>query len=80
MNAPLTNLEYAQANTTAEQIWSAAYEKVVAEVKGFATYRRTPMITLQERDLSSIESDFRGQRMLYYSRAHGKNAKNANTN
>lgn len=62
MNAPftakqlntLTNDEIAAGNTTAEQIWSAAYERIVATVKGFTTYRRTPLLTLQPADMPCL--------------------------
>ena len=54
MNAPLTNLEIAQSNTTAEMVWSAAYERIVASVKGFATYRRTPARTIQPEHLPCL--------------------------
>jgi hypothetical protein len=49
-----TNLEIAEANLTAEMVWSAAYEKIVASVKGFATYRRTPALTIQPQDLPCL--------------------------
>jgi hypothetical protein len=57
MNAPLTNLtnyEIAASNTTAEQVWSALYERLVTAVKGFATYRRTPVLTIQPQDLPCL--------------------------
>jgi hypothetical protein len=54
MSAPLTNLQFAEANTTADIIWSAAYERIVSAVKGFSTYRRTPALTIQAQDLPCL--------------------------
>jgi hypothetical protein len=49
-----TNYQIAASNMTAELVWSAAYERIVATVKGFKTYRRTPMLTMQPDDLPNL--------------------------
>lgn len=50
----MTNAEIAASNFTAHQIWSAAYERLVEAVKGFTTYRRTPVLTIQPEDLPCL--------------------------
>jgi len=81
MNAPLTNREIAESNTTAEIIWSAAYERIFAAVKGFTTYRRTPALTIQPDDLPCLSvyllrdretpiGDYNVLEPRFYQRAH----------
>lgn len=51
MTSMLTNAEIAAGNTTADMIWSAAYERLVAKVGGFKTYSRTPALNIEPQDL-----------------------------
>lgn len=53
-HAEVTNQAFAAANFSANEIWSAAYERMVSVMRGFTTYRRTPGITLQASDLPCL--------------------------
>lgn len=53
-HAQVTNQDFARANFTANEIWSAAYERLVAVARGFTTYRRVPSLTLQPTDLPCL--------------------------
>jgi hypothetical protein len=54
MTRELTNFEIAAANPTPGSILTATYELLVAQVKGFRTYRRTPMLTILPADLPAL--------------------------
>lgn len=60
--ANMTNAEIAASNTTPEIIWGAAYERMVKAVDGFATYRRTPAMTMQPEDLPCLAIYLLGDR------------------
>jgi len=49
-----TNTQIAADNVVPEQVWAAAYERVVAAITGFKTYRRTPILTIQPEDLPCL--------------------------